>query len=243
MLVLLTIILLVGIYLYRKILKQQSDFIAITAHEFMTPLSIALFQSEELLTIPQNATIHLENLQKINSSLTSLKHLTEQLFIEKQHDLKKLNPYFVNLNLEIFLFEIYKVFKPIMHAKQIKFIFKNSSEEKLFCKIDSKYFQQVIHNLLNNAYKFTPRYGKIILETSLQNKNILIQIKDTGIGIKVANQKIIFKKFRTINSEKRSGLGLGLYLSKKIIEIHQGKIYFQNNPGGGSIFLISLPLV
>ena len=120
--------------------------------------------------------------------------------------------------------------------------------KKLLVKIDKVKIDRVITNLLSNAIKFTPSKGKISLYLKIKEKNYEFSINDTGIGIEQKNITKLFRKFSRINLEKNlsinsEGTGLGLYLSKKIIDLHGGNIWvYSNGKDQGSTFYFSLPL-
>jgi signal transduction histidine kinase len=120
----------------------------------------------------------------------------------------------------------------------VKTIF--TSEDNLFVEADKGRLTQVISNLLSNAFKFTQE-GSIIISVKKVNHSINISIKDTGSGIDPAILPVLFTKFA---KEKLSpGTGLGLYISKSIIEAHGGIIWANNNRDGrGATFAFSIPL-
>lgn len=226
----------------KKLLKQQSDFIAVTAHEFRTPLSVALFQLEDLLENYSPGTKEITDLKNIENSLQNLKELTENLFKVEQYDLDKVCLNLIDLNLPDFLEKFYADFKMIMFEKKIKFIFQNNCQNKLFCKIDPSYFKQVLHNLLNNASKFTPETGEIVLEINQEGNFVLVKIKDNGQGVSDENKKLIFEKFHTGKIGTQTGMGLGLYICKKIIDLHHGEIWAEDNLSEGAVFCIKLSI-
>jgi len=96
-----------------------------------------------------------------------------------------------------------------------------------------------MQNILTNAYKFTPENGKIRLSAQKYNRNILIKISDSGEGIPENFRKSIFEKFKT-NGSAGTGIGLGLYVCKKIIDLHKGKIWAENSELGGAAFCVEL---
>lgn len=109
---------------------------------------------------------------------------------------------------------------------------------------DEERFQQVVLNLLNNAVKFTPPGGKITLRAGVERDNLTVEVQDTGIGIPENEQKILFEPYRSLKSDRArlSGLGLGLSLSKKLVELHGGRIWVKSKKGKGSTFGFSIPL-
>jgi signal transduction histidine kinase len=110
---------------------------------------------------------------------------------------------------------------------------------------DEERFQQIVLNLLNNAVKFTPTGGKITLRARAEDNNLTVEVQDTGVGIPEDEQEALFEPYRSIRSdqERLSGLGLGLSLSKRLVELHGGQIWVKSKKGKGSTFGFSIPLV
>ena len=114
------------------------------------------------------------------------------------------------------------------------------SKEDIFLNADKSRISQVISNLLNNAIKFTNKHGIIIITAEQKDSRVTVSVKDTGTGIDPDIMPRLFTKFAT-KSEK--GTGLGLFISKSIVEAHGGKIWAENNADGkGTTFYFNLPL-
>ena len=110
---------------------------------------------------------------------------------------------------------------------------------------DRTKFKQVLFNLLSNAIKFTPENGKIIIEGAINKNELLISVTDTGIGIKEEYQVDIFDEFYQIDGSQTreyEGTGLGLALTKRIIDLHGGRIWVESEENKGSKFLFTLPV-
>ena len=108
---------------------------------------------------------------------------------------------------------------------------------------DEDMLQLVVRNLLNNAIKFTPSFGKISISTTTDNDRVIIAIIDNGAGIPLEQQHEIFSlKIRsTYGTNNEKGIGLGLVLCKEYIELQNGSIQFESQPEAGTTFFISLP--
>ena len=111
---------------------------------------------------------------------------------------------------------------------------------KLIMNGDIGRTKQIIMNFLSNAIKFTEK-GKIEIKVSKKNKNVEVSIKDTGIGIKKEDLDKLFKPFSRMD-EKTEGVGLGLYLSKKLANLLGGDIYIKSEFGKGSVFTLAIPI-
>lgn len=109
---------------------------------------------------------------------------------------------------------------------------------------DGDRLRQVVLNLLSNALKFTPEGGKITLKAGEKNANLIVEVQDTGPGIAKEDQQRLFEPYHRLESdrERLSGLGLGLALSKMLVELHGGQIWMKSEKGKGSTFGFSVPL-
>src|SRR5690606_33044857 len=134
--------------------------------------------------------------------------------------------------------EVYRNFSGLMLEKQLHFELIDELQENLQFNIDAPQLRQVFHNLLTNAYKFTPKNGRIVLQVQDNDPFILFQVIDTGKGVPPTMKKVIFNKFRT--NSKGAGIGLGLYICKKIVELHNGKLWVKEGSDQGATFCIQL---
>jgi len=109
---------------------------------------------------------------------------------------------------------------------------------------DENRLQQVVLNLLNNAFKFTPGGGKITVKARKKDTSMIVEVRDTGRGIMEEDQKRLFDPYYRVESDRQrySGMGLGLALCKTLIELHGGRIWVKSSPGKGSTFSFSIPL-
>jgi signal transduction histidine kinase len=221
--------------------NMQKEFINVAAHELRTPIQTIIGYCEMISIAPKNTNKYLESIRRNAERLSSLtddilditRIESNKLKIEKsEFDLKeKINNVIKDLDI-----------KDKNDRKQnIEFI--SSFNEQIIVFADKIRIYQVISNLLKNALKFTPN-GKItvILEKAERNdkKFIVVRIKDDGKGIDPQVLPILFKKFVT---KSETGTGLGLYISKNIIEAHGGSIRGYNNlDGKGATFEFTLPL-
>lgn len=226
----------------KELVGQQSDFIAATAHEFRTPLSVAVFQ---LADINKNATKlppkELKaQLKDLDLSLQNIRALTQKMYDVQKYDLNKVEVNMETISIKSFVQSFSAGYKLHMAQKKIEFKLINKLPKALKMKIDKAQMNQVFTNLLTNAYKFTPEKGTIQLEAIPKGRSsIQIRISDSGAGVPEEMKTALFDKFRT-NKQKGSGLGLGLYICKKIVELHRGKIWIEDSPLGGAVFIIEL---
>ena len=102
----------------------------------------------------------------------------------------------------------------------------------------------MVFNLLSNAVKFTPEGGSVVVASARVNGEVQVSVTDTGPGIAPEDQERIFEEFQqtAVGVEQREGTGLGLALSKRLVELHGGRIWVESEPGHGSRFIFTLPI-
>ena len=224
--------------------KAKNEFLANISHELRTPLNSIIGFSEVL---KEGIIGELNNKQKeyINDIYVSGVHLLGM--INEILDISKIESNAMNVNyskfdLNMSINEVINVIKPLSQKKNIEIdcdISKNLELEADYQKV-----QQILYNLLSNAIKFTPNNGRISILTELEDDYIVIKIKDTGIGIDSKYLGKIFGKFVQLNSvytKKESSTGLGLTITKELVELHKGKIYVESKINEGSTFIVKLP--
>jgi len=142
--------------------------------------------------------------------------------------------------------EVLTTLGPMAEAKSLKFSF-NIPEEEVIVRTDRRFLCQILLNLTYNAIKFTEKTGEVKIELRRLNQNgqqrTELSVLDTGIGINPDDQKKLFHAFSqvdTSSSRRHDGTGLGLHLSKKLVELLKGHIAFRSEPGRGSEFTIVL---
>lgn len=226
--------------------RLKSAFLANMSHEIRTPMNgiigfSSLLAEEDLC--PSTRKEYTDHI--INSGNHLLAILNDILDISKiEVGQMDLNLSKVDINL---LFDnIYAFYISKAKTKQIQFeILKQFRDNQCIITTDKDKLQQVIDNLLNNAFKFTDT-GEICIGYEIIGKNIKIYVKDTGIGIDTFHKKMIFERFVQVEtgySRTFGGTGLGLSISKALVEIMGGKIYVESTLGQGSIFYFTIPMV
>jgi two-component system, OmpR family, sensor histidine kinase VicK len=224
--------------------KMQREFINVAAHELRTPIQPILGLSNVLLSKKGDIEQYKDLLDVVNKSAKRLQKLTENILdltkIESQSlQLKKQR---INLN-EIILTVIAEYDNQIKNVKNLGISF--IPKDDIFVEADRLRISQVFDNILSNAIKFTKEGGNVTITIQRDNKEnnkddyVVVSIQDTGTGIDAGILPKLFTKFV---SKSEKGIGLGLYISKSIIEAHGGKIWAKNNSDGkGATFYFSIP--
>ena len=223
--------------------RQKDEFISVASHELRTPIQPILSLSETLHSRIRNYE-NKEILDVIIRNAKRLQHLTEDLLDVTRIDsqtLKLKKEKFILTDLISGIIEEYKN-KIGVDKSNIKILYNPIQYNNIIIKADRHRIAQVISNLTDNAIKFTKEGGIISINIEKENDNwIIISVKDTGIGIDPEIMPRLFTKF---TSKSLKGTGLGLFISRGIIEAHGGRIWAENNIDGiGAIFSFSLPLL
>jgi signal transduction histidine kinase len=231
--------------------KMKEEFINIAAHELRTPIQPILGLSDIIYTKVKDEELH-ELLDIIIRNAKRLQRLTNNLLditkIESQSLLLKKE----KLNLNILISEVLKDYvNKQKNQQKIEIVYDFKHKEDINIEADRDRLVQVIRNLLDNALKFTTQNQQMVFVSIDKNKEgkekeeeeeeVIVSVKDTGEGI---SDKVLYKLFtKFATSDPTTGTGLGLYICKKIIEAHGGRIWGVNNlDGKGALFKFTLPV-
>jgi two-component system sensor histidine kinase VicK len=233
---------------------MQKDFINIAAHELRTPIQPILGLSQVLQSKIKNNNrnniAYQELLDPIIRNAKRLQQLTEDILDVTKIESQSLQLKKELLNVNEVILAVLADYSSRNNNNKIKKVHNNvkitfSSKDDLFVMADRSRLYQVFANLLNNAIKFTKEGSITIIVQRNDNDNVneeaIVSIKDIGVGIDPEILPRLFSKFAT--KAGTSGTGLGLFISKGIVEAHGGKIWAENNSDGkGATFAFTLPL-
>jgi signal transduction histidine kinase len=230
-----------------QILKSsafKSEFMASMSHELRTPLNSIIGFTDVILE-GISGEINEKQEKYLNNVKTSAMHLLD--LINDVLDIAKIESGKIDLNIEdVNISEITNqintMLKPIYEKKNLKFEIQKFDKE-IVVRVDRLRFKEILFNLLSNAVKFT-KEGKVKLEISDDENYWKFDIIDTGIGIKEEDFDLVFQDFKRIRSvyvASIEGTGLGLSLTKRLIEFHGGNISFTSKLGIGSTFTFTIP--
>ena len=225
--------------------KMQREFINVAAHELRTPIMPILGEAEfikhQFDNKKKTVEIESEQVSLIIRNAKRLDRLASDIL-----DVSKIESHSLKLNKERFnLKEVLSsavqdlgdhIEKNIGNDHSLKVLYDAND---IIVSADKERISQVISNLLNNALKFTEE-GYISISTEKKGEDVIVTVKDTGVGI---DQEILPRLFSKFVTKSEKGTGLGLYISKNIVEKHGGKIWAQNNVDGkGATFAFSIPI-
>ena len=225
----------------KEIEQRKDDFISIASHELKTPvtsLKIYMQLLSRQTLIKTNAEVG-EIVTKANNQIAKLTRLMTGLLDVSQIQSGKNDYHPRRVSLNNLVREVVNNIKP---STQHKITVKGKISHSVWA--DAEKIGQVVTNLLTNAIKYSPKGSSIIIQLSSTEKESLISIIDTGPGIRPSDQYRIFERFHQLKKAENSsysGLGMGLYISKGIVEDHGGRIWVESEEGRGSTFTFSLP--
>jgi ABC-type sugar transport system, periplasmic component len=221
--------------------QAKLNFFTNISHEFRTPLTLIFAPLGELIANTKLQQDTRQALQLIQRNAMRLYRLVNQLMDFRKIEFKKMKPHVSETDLVSFTTEIVHSFKVLAKNKNIDLEFI-TTERSLFVWFDFTMIDKVIFNVLSNAFKFTNEYGRIHVTISKNKTSAIIKIEDSGIGMAKEIIDHAFEPFFQAEYENYKGTGLGLALSKELVELHHGSITVKSEKGKGSIFEIALPL-
>ena len=225
--------------------RTKDFFLAIVSHELRSPLNAILGWTKILLTKKVDGDTQRNALETIERSARSQAKLIEDLVDSARIASGKLRLEFRPTNLYEVLKNVYNSQKPSAEAKEIALEFE-SERTKIYVFGDMVRLQQIFTNIVSNSIKFTPPGGSIRVNVSISNNKALVSVKDNGQGIGAEDLPNIFRQFSQGDektSRDRSGLGLGLSITKILIEKHNGSIRAESEGvGTGAEFVVEIPL-
>ena len=229
----------------REVDRLKQEFLANMSHELRTPLNSIIGYSEVLID-GVDGELSEEAIEDVQAIHHSGKHLLG--IINEILDLAKIEAGQMQLNQKPL--DIVPVLQEVVHANQI--LVKDKPVElvlegdipSIMVNADKMRLQQIIINLLGNAIKFTEQ-GKITLRYGLEDSNVFVAIEDTGIGMRPQDLAVIFERFRQADgssTRRAGGTGLGLTITRQLVNMHGGEIFVESEFGVGSKFWFTLPV-
>lgn len=223
--------------------NAKVNFFTNISHELRTPLTLIMGVSDELLEGKNNEKQTNALVRQVKQNSIRLLRLINQLMDFRKAEFNKMNLSVSEYNIIDFIKIICDSYSSVAAQRNISFKFLTKTEEiKLW--FDPDKMDKVIFNLLSNAFKFTPDNGTVTVSILLDSyeKTVKINFEDSGNGIDKDEFEKIFEPFYQIKSVHSAGTGLGLSLSKSLIELHKGSINVQSIKGHGARFTIVLPI-
>jgi signal transduction histidine kinase len=224
--------------------RHKSEFLANMSHELRTPLN-AIIGFSQVLKEQMFGEINAKQADYLDDILESGQHLLN--LINEILDLAKVEAGHMELQPVVFSL-------PAVMENSVSMVRERATRQGItlttdvdpslgLIEADERKVKQIVFNLLSNAVKFTPQGGRVELAARMVGAEVEVSVSDTGVGIAAADQTKIFEEFYQVGPGKtQEGTGLGLALSKRLVELHGGRIRFESAPGSGSTFTFTLPL-
>jgi signal transduction histidine kinase len=227
----------------------KDDFLSMASHELNTPIAaiegyLSMILDEKMAgEIPEKAEGYLKNVQ---SSSKRLARMVKELLNVSRIESNRIHLVFEQKPIEEVINQcIAEVMSKAREAKHV-LAFEAPEKPMPLTWYDTTRITEVVINMLGNAIKYTPDSGRIIVRTSTDGDKIVVSVSDTGKGIPKDKIGRVFEKFSQVDvlHDQVKGTGLGMYISKKFVELHKGKIWFSSDgEGKGTTFYFSLPIL
>lgn len=224
--------------------KDKIRFFINIVHDIRTPLS--LIRSPLSIALKRNDFSESTQsvLKTANHNASRLTSLIDQLLDFEKDDFKKIKLNRVSIHAEQILDKICDDFIPLLEQRGI-ILTRNHQHQETLLKVDKDKFDKIIFNILSNAVKYTPQGGQIHITSSLINKTFQIDIRDSGVGIPKEQQQYIFKRYfraKNVINSNEIGFGIGLMVTRELVKLHHGDIWFDSNQDQGTTFHLRLPM-
>jgi PAS domain S-box-containing protein len=225
----------------KELNELKSRFVSMASHEFRTPLatiqsSLSLVKKYGDIKQPEKQDQHINKIKSSISNLTDI--LNDFLSVSKLEE-GKVENFPEKFNLKNFVLEVCSEMEGIAKKDQ-KIIYNHTGNENAV--LDQKLLKNILFNLISNAIKFCPEAAQIKVETEMSDSQIIIRVKDQGIGIPKEDQKHLFQRFfRGHNVTHIQGTGLGLNIVSKYVELMDGVISLTSLENTGTTFTITIP--
>ncbi|WP_083940657.1 hybrid sensor histidine kinase/response regulator transcription factor [Rudanella lutea] len=225
----------------QKLNGLKLEFFTDISHEFRTPLTLITSPVEDLLTNPNLDRKTRATVQLIQRNCQKLLHLLDELMTFQKLEQGKLKLKPEELDLVAFAREVFDSFEPLTVKNGLDYRFTASTPSLRFTGDPDK-LEKILNNLLNNAIKFTPSGGYVQLKLTVNPglQQVVIEVEDSGKGITPDERQHLFERFFQSETNKY-GVGVGLSLTKSLVELHGGQIGVESEPGRRTCFTITLP--
>lgn len=230
------------IRLEQELTRYKLVFFTNIAHEFRTPLTLmqgSLEKEKRIMKANRWQTELEKTIRVMDKSVQRMLRLIDQLLEFRKMQAGKLKLSLQETDAVMFVKGICRMFDDAAESKEIAYSFE-SSEPSRAMFLDQQMIDKVVFNLLSNAFKYTPAKGSISVSLSFTDV-MTIRVADTGVGIPQEKRAQLFSRFMQ-SSYTGESFGIGLHLTHELVKTHHGEIAYQENEGGGSVFVVTIPL-
>lgn len=224
----------------QEALELRDEFLAIVSHDLRNPLNAIALNTQLLERLDSSGDPRLLRISRsLDSSISQMKRIISDLLDIAAIEAGKFSVHPEPGDARLAIEEAVENFRLVGAERSIA-LDTRVPADPLRARLDPGRIVQVLVNLVDNAFKFTPAGGRILVE-GRQEEQVEIRVRDSGPGLTPEEMPVIFERFRQVEKRGRRALGLGLYISRTIVESHGGRIWAESVPGEGSTFLFTLP--
>ena len=224
-------------------LDLRDELLAIVSHDLRNPLNAIALNTQLLERLVSSGDPRLGRISRsLDSSIAQMQRIISDLLDLAAIQAGKLSVQLLPGDARSPIGEAVETSRSVSAEKSIV-VDAGIGPDPLPARFDPGRIVQVLDNLIHNALKFTPKGGRISVDGRRAAHVVEIRVRDTGPGLKPEELSVIFDRFRQVEKRGRRALGLGLYISRSIVESHGGRIWAESVPGEGSTFLFTLPPV
>ncbi len=226
--------------------QLKTQFFANVSHELRTPLALILGPTEKLLASPALSTSERETLDLIDRNARLLLKQVNDLLDVSKLEAGEMVPRYVHMDLAAWGRVVASHFDVLAQEKRIGFTVE--VQDNLTAQVDPDKLQQILLNLLSNAFKFTPAGGRIrcTVRDDADRRLVLLEVGDSGPGVPEGQRGAVFERFRQLeggSTRRFGGTGLGLAIAHDLVQLHRGRISIAEAPEGGALFQVEIPVL
>lgn len=234
---------------YKESESLKSHFISNISNEIVNPFTSILGLSKAILSVEkQDWKKVVSMVALIHSEAFNLDFQLRNIFVAAKIEAGEVVPNIAKVNIRNLIQTIIDSFSLVARKMAIEIVFNYNIEygfgKNFYFKTDSEKLKLILSNMLNNALKYSYKDSKVIISVTAEDDNLVISVQDFGTGISEKNQKIIFERFKRLDSGINSinrGHGLGLSISKALLDVLGGSIEIDSRKGEGSTFTVHIP--
>jgi signal transduction histidine kinase/ligand-binding sensor domain-containing protein/DNA-binding response OmpR family regulator len=232
-----------------RINQNRMHFYTNISHEFRTPLTLIISPVDRLMNEMKLPDAAREMLKTVQRNARRLNLLIDQLLFFRKIETGNLSVRLSNKDINSFVADVFHAFDELAAQRDIKYLLKTDVGDAL-CWTDTNKLENILYNLISNAFKYTPSGGSVTVKVALTavahegsaDPVLNIQVADSGVGIDQAQIGKIFNRFfRSANGSNIKGSGIGLSLTRELVEVLNGHIDVESNPHQGSCFTVTIP--
>lgn len=226
--------------------RMKTEFISVASHQLRTPLSgikwaLKMLMDHDAGPITDNQAELLKKSYQSNERMIAL--INDLLDVSRIEE-GRFTYVFREQELTPLVVELVDEMRHLAQPKQVTIVYEDATKRLPLVNVDSQKFRLALQNLIDNAVKYTPATGTVIVRTYEDRGSVITSIQDTGVGIPAEQQNHVFTKFFRGDNVMRmqtEGTGLGLFIARSVVQQHKGRIWFESHEGRGTTFYILLP--